>query len=138
MRVVIDTNILVSAFLWHGLPGELIELAGDKTIQPYTSRVLIEELASVLTRKKLAKQVAATGLSAAEMISHFRRLVTMVSAPALPQQVSRDPDDDAVLACALAARADLIISGDADLLSLKTFQAIPIVTVAQALKQILG
>ena len=138
MRVVIDTNILVSAFLWHGLPGELIELAGDKTIQPYTSRVLIEELTSVLTRKKLAKQVAATGLSAAEMISHFRRLVTVVSAPALPQQVSRDPDDDAVLACALAARVDLIISGDADLLSLKTFQAIPIVTVAQALKQILG
>lgn len=107
-------------------------------IQPYTSRVLNEELTSVLTRKKLAKQVAATGLSAAEMISHFRRLVTVVSAPALPQQVSRDPDDDAVLACALAARADLIISGDADLLSLKTFQAIPIVTVAQALKQILG
>lgn len=73
-------------------------------IQPYTSRVLNEELTSVLTRKKLAKQVAATGLSAAEMISHFRRLVTVVSAPALPQQVSRDPDDDAVLACALAAR----------------------------------
>ena len=49
------------------------------------------------------------------------------------QQVSRDADDDAVLACALAARADLVVSGDADLLVLDSFRGIGIVTVAQAL-----
>ncbi len=48
--------------------------------------------------------------------------------------MSRDADDDAVLACALAARADLVVSGDDDLLSLKSFNGIPIFTVAQAIK----
>ena len=52
------------------------------------------------------------------------------------KQVSRDVDDDAVLACALAARADLIVSGDEDLLVLKEFQGIPIATIAQALARI--
>jgi len=52
--------------------------------------------------------------------------------------VSRDPDDDAVLACALAAQADLIVSGDADFLVLKQFQGMRIVTAAQAVKMIGG
>ncbi|CAH1090963.1 putative toxin-antitoxin system toxin component, PIN family [Candidatus Nitrotoga sp. 1052] len=50
--------------------------------------------------------------------------------------ISRDPDDDAVLACALAAQADFIVSGDADLLVLKQFQEIRIVTPDQAVKMI--
>lgn len=54
--------------------------------------------------------------------------------PQLDARVSRDADDDAVLACALAARADLIVSGDDDLLSIKTFNSIPIVSVAHAVK----
>jgi predicted nucleic acid-binding protein len=57
-----------------------------------------------------------------------------VTARQLNAQVSRDADDDAVLACALAARADLVVSGDDDLLSLKSFNGILIVTVAQAVK----
>jgi predicted nucleic acid-binding protein len=60
----------------------------------------------------------------------------MVAAPPLPQPVCRDPDDDAVLACALAAQADLIVSGDDDLLVLKQFQEIRIVTPTQAVKMI--
>lgn len=53
-------------------------------------------------------------------------------------KVSRDPDDDQVLACALAAQADLIVSGDADLLDLKSFQGIPILTAARAVERISG
>jgi len=55
MRLVIDTNLLVSAFLWQGTPGKLIELAGEKECQLFTSNILIEELNDVLQRKKLAK-----------------------------------------------------------------------------------
>jgi predicted nucleic acid-binding protein len=61
-------------------------------------------------------------------------LVDLVTAPALSLTVCRDADDDAVLACALAARADLIVSGDKDLLVLQAFQGIPILTAAQALQ----
>lgn len=64
--------------------------------------------------------------------------LTPASFRKLDEQVSRDADDDAVLACALAARADLVVSGDDDLLSLKSFNIIPIVSVAQAVKAFSG
>lgn len=136
MKLVVDTNVLVSAFLWKGTPGRLIELAGEKECRLFTSRVLIDELAEVLQRKKLAKQVQATGFTAAQMLRNYQKLATTVTARRLAQQVSRDADDDAVLACALAAQVDLIVSGDDDLLVLKQFQEIRIVTPVQAVKMI--
>ena len=69
MRLVVDTNVLVSAFLWQGTPGRLIELAAEAEIELFTSRALIDELSEVLHRQKLAKQVEATGLTAAQMHS---------------------------------------------------------------------
>lgn len=134
MKLVVDTNVLVSAFLWKGTPGRLIELAGEKECRLFTSRVLIDELAEVLQSKKLAKQVQATGFTVAQMLRNYQKLATTVTARRLAQQVSRDADDDAVLACALAAQADLIVSGDDDLLVLKQFQGMRIVTAAQAVK----
>ena len=138
MKLVVDTNVLVSAFLWKGTPGRLIELAGEKECRLFTSRVLIDELAEVLQSKKLAKQVQATGFTVAQMLRNYQKLATTVTARRLAQQVSRDADDDAVLACALAAQVGLIVSGDDDLLVLKQFQEIRIVTPAQAVKMIGG
>ncbi len=134
MRLVADTNVLVSALLWQGTPGCLIELAGEHECLLFTSRALLDELTEVLHRKKLAKQVLSTGLTAAQMLHNYQRLASVVTARRLAQQVSRDADADAVLACALAAQADLIVSGDADLLVLKQFQDMRIVTAAQAVK----
>jgi putative PIN family toxin of toxin-antitoxin system len=136
MRLVVDTNVLVSAFLWQGTPGRLIELAAEKEIELFASRALLDELAATLAKKKLVKPVLATGLTADQILRNYRRLATLVTARQLAQPVSRDADDDHVLACALAARADLIVSGDDDLLALKHFQEIPIVTPTQALQQI--
>lgn len=133
-RWVVDTNVLVSAFLWQGTPGRVIELAGEKVVQLVTSRVLLDELAATLAKKKLARAVAATGLSADQMLVFYRRIAMPVTARPLDARASRDVDDDAVLACALAARADLVVSGDDDLLSLESFGGIPIVSVAQAVR----
>ena len=133
-RWVVDTNVLVSAFLWHGTPGRVIALASEHAVQLFTSRVLLDELAATLAKKKLTKYVAATGMTADQLLAHYRRVATMVTARQLDTPVSRDADDDAVLACAVAARADLIISGDDDLLVLKNFNGASIVTVAQAIK----
>ncbi len=105
-RLVVDTNVLVSAFLWCGTPGRLLERAGEKEIRLFTSRVLLDELDAVLHRSKLAKPVAATGSTADAILAHFRKLVTQVPARQLTESISRDADDDAVLACAVAARAD--------------------------------
>jgi len=134
VRLVVDTNVLVSAFLWEGTPGQLIELAGEKVVRLYTSRGLLDELAATLAKKKLAKPVAATGLTAAQMLANYRRIATLVTARQLTDQVSRDADDDKVLACAIAAKADLVVSGDDDLLCLKAFQGMPIVSPAEAVR----
>jgi hypothetical protein len=64
MRCVLDTNVLVSTFLWQGLPARLIELASEGGILLFTSRALLDELAEVLHRRKFAKAVADTGFSA--------------------------------------------------------------------------
>jgi len=135
---VADTNVLVSAFLWQGTPGRVVELARDEEVQLFTSRVLLDELAATLAKRKLARYVAASGLSAEQIVTSYRRIVTLVTARQLNARVLRDADDDAVLACALAARADLVVSGDNDLLSLKGFSGIRIVTIAQAVKAVSG
>jgi putative PIN family toxin of toxin-antitoxin system len=114
---VVDTNVLISALLWQGNPGKIFELAGDGDIQIITSRVLLDELAATLAKPKLARFVDATGLSAADMLRNYRRIASTVAAKPLAQAVSRDRDDDAVLACALAARAEVIVTGDDDLLT---------------------
>ena len=94
---------------------------------------LLEELAATLAKKKLVKYVQATGLTSAQILAAYRRLCTSVTVKPLESRISRDADDDLVLACALAARADLVVSGDDDLLVLASFQDIPILSVADAL-----
>jgi putative PIN family toxin of toxin-antitoxin system len=131
---VVDTNVLVSGFLWRGTPGRVIELAGEREVELVTSRALLDELAATLAKKRLTKHVEATGLAAGQMLLAYRRVATVVAARRLQEQVSRDADDDDVLACALAGRADLVISGDDDLLALQRFGNIPIVSVAEAVK----
>ncbi|MFT3792948.1 MAG: putative toxin-antitoxin system toxin component, PIN family [Rudaea sp.] len=135
-RWVVDTNTLVSAFLWQGLPGNVIALAGEKIVRLVTSRILLDELEQVLHRAKFAKSIAKTGLSAEELMASYKQLVTIVAAPPLTRPVSRDPKDDAVLATALAGRVDAIISGDKDLLVLERFQTISILTVRDALAKL--
>ena len=134
-RLVLDTNVLVSAFLWQGTPGRLVELASEQEVQLFTSRALLDELAVTLDKRKLAKYVLATGLTAEQMLATYRRLATIVTARQLDARVSRDADDDAVLACAQAARAELIVSGDDDLLSLRSFEGVPIITIAEAVRR---
>jgi len=120
----------------QGKPGQLLERAGERTMRLFTSGTLLEELAGTLRKRKLARAVAATGLTIDVMLSNYRRLAMTVSARQLSRRFSRDPDDDAVLACAVAARADLVISGDADLLVLKQVESIRIIGVADALAPI--
>jgi putative PIN family toxin of toxin-antitoxin system len=136
LRVVADTNVIVSAVLWGGIPGKLIAAALEKEIELYASQALLDELADVIARKKLAKAVTRTGQTAEQILHDYRRLAHRVSSRALTAQVARDADDDQVLACALAARADLIISGDRDLSDLKEFKGMPIVRPAEAVRRI--
>ena len=72
------------------------------------------------------------------LVLGYAELATLVVPATIPPTILRDPDDDAVLACALAANADLVVSGDHDLLDLKSFRDIPIVNAAQAIRIVSG
>lgn len=93
----------------------------------------MDELADVLSRRKLAAALKASGKSVSALLTEYERLVELVRPGRLREPVGRDPDDEAVLACALAARAKLIVSGDQDLLVLKSYRRIRIVSANQAL-----
>ncbi len=134
MRVVLDTNIVTSALLWRGTPYELLlAIRQAPSIQLYASAVLLEELADVLSRPTLAGRLAVIGRSAEEVLLDYVSIVQIVEAQPLAQAVCRDPDDDAVLALGLAAQAELIVSGDKDLLVLGQHEGIPIVTARAAI-----
>lgn len=92
-------------------------------------------LRSTLSYARLAKYVERSGLTLDELLTRYLNVAIVVE-PATVPQIVRDPDDDHVLACALAARAELIVTGDDDLLTIKTYQDIPIVTAAEALRRV--
>jgi putative PIN family toxin of toxin-antitoxin system len=87
-----------------------------------------------MERPKFSAILARLGLSSAAILNDLQLLAELVTPVPLSMPVCRDPDDDAVLAVALSAQADLIVSGDADLLDLREYQGIPIVTAAEALR----
>lgn len=132
MRLVLDTNTVISGLLWHGTPGKLIDAAQAKTTLLCTSALLLSELRGVLIREKFAKQLEARGLNAVEVFDGYAALTTVVVPAIIQPTIVNDPSDDAVLACALGAKAKLIVSGDRHLLDLQEHQGIRIVTAAEA------
>ena len=135
MRLVLDTNSVISGLLWDNAPSKLLDLALEERVQLFSTRTLLLELADVLPRAKFARRVAAAGIGAEGLIARYAVLAQIVE-PAVISPTSSEPDDDHVLAGALGADADMIVSGDADLLNLKQFHRIAIMTPAEALARI--
>lgn len=132
MRAVIDTNVLLAALLWRGPPHALLEQVRAGTLSMVSSPALLAELADVIGRAKFDAILVKTNTSRERSLAQVRQLADVIEPPPLREPVCRDPDDDQVLALALAAKVDLIVSGDNDLLSLGSFEGIPIIAPAQA------
>ena len=136
MRLVLDTNVVASGLLWNGTPARIIDAAQAGAIEIYTSRVLITELTRILKREKFTKVVATSGLDIEGLVLGYAALALIVEPLPIPPTIIADPDDDHVLACALAVQAELVVSGDKHLLDLEAYQNMEIVTAAQALERI--
>ncbi len=136
LRAVVDTNVLVSGLGWEGPPAVVVDAALRRRIQPVTSQELLDELRRVLKYPRLSSVLRTAGLTAAEVVE----LVTDASVVVVPLRGAaraRDADDDRVLEAAAAGSVDVIISGDADLLSLREFKGMPILSASDFIARML-
>lgn len=136
MRLVLDTNTVVSGLIWGRIPGRLIDAAAAGKVQIISSLPLLDELQGVLVRKKFAAQLAEQGVGTADLFEGYAALVRLVDPAEIGPVILADPDDDIVLATAVGGSADAIVSGDAHLLGIGEFRGISIVTPAAAVSRL--
>jgi putative PIN family toxin of toxin-antitoxin system len=136
IRAVFDTNVLVSYLLTHRPP--IVTLIDRHLTQEdivlVTAPELLEELDRVLQYPKLQRYC--TEEERTRFVALLMALSEVVELPETIPRICRDPDDDQVIACAVAGGADVIVSGDRDLLVLKQVGDIPILSAAQFLEWI--
>jgi uncharacterized protein len=137
VRLVLDTNVVMSALLWRGKPYQLLEAIRQRAdLQLVSSTALLEELADVLTRPSATKRLALIGKTAREVLADYVEAVELVEPASVPRVVLSDADDDHVIAAAVTAGAALIVSGDSDLQSMGSHQGIEIVSAAMAFESL--
>ena len=131
MRIVLDTNIFISALIsGDGYPGQLLAAVKRERITLVTSIYQIDELRDVLGRERLKPYIRPA--EAEDLVYHLEA-VGMVTGKLPEMSLSPDPKDDPILATAVAGEADLLVSGDkGDMLALGHVEGIPIVTARDA------
>ena len=133
-RIVLDSNVVISGFLFGGPPARLLAIAVDGSVRCFTSMPILDEIRDVLQRPKFGltpDQVLA-------LVEELHDLCYVVAPRERVRAVAADPDDNAILECAACAHADLIVSGDSHLLALGSWSGIPILSPADALREIEG
>jgi len=133
IRVVVDTNVVISGLLFNGTPGRLISLWKRGQIKPLTSAEIIDEVIRVLAYPKFKLSESEINyLLNIEILPHFDVIETKQKFSSI---IKEDPSDDKFIHCAEAGKANYIISGDQHLLSLKRYKKIQIITPERLLKQ---
>ena len=133
IRAVLDTNVILSALLFGGPTGNLVRAWQTDRFRPLLSRAILEEILRVLAYPKFhLTEGEIRGLLEQELIP-FAETVIIRRQPAVRL---RDPDDLAVVACALTGRAQYLVTGDADLLSLERIRQVEVIRPADFLARI--
>jgi putative PIN family toxin of toxin-antitoxin system len=128
-RVVIDTNIYISAIFWNGKPREVIDLGRDGKITIFTSLDIENEIAGKLkTTFKLAEE------DVNQILLDFSTFTLPIRINKQLIVVQDDPDDNKFIECAVECRANYIISGDRHLLNLKEYEGIKLIKSSEFLK----
>jgi len=130
MRVVLDTNVYISALMFGGLPGSLLDLALLQSFVLVISPALLDELDEKL-RLKFGVSAEDNGIIRAKLENNAE----IVRPDMILDVIKNDPDDNRVLECAVKGSADYIVTGDRHLLKLGSYEAISIVTIRQFLDE---
>lgn len=133
LQVVVDTNLIVSAFLWGGPPGKLISALLARGIPMLTTQAMIDELDATLRKPKFDSRFQAKGVTHDELMDEYRQMTQLVTPAEIPDGSVRDPKDRIILAAAVGGSASHLISGDKDLTTLQQYDKVIVLTVAQFL-----
>jgi putative PIN family toxin of toxin-antitoxin system len=130
MRVVIDTNIIISALFFGGLPDKFLKLVFEEKIKAVASAEIISEYIETDSEfaQKANRRIQSNTL---EQIIYPIEIIL----PKTKVEICRDPDDDKFIACAVDGKCKYIVSGDKDLLELKSFKNVEIVTVREFMNE---
>jgi uncharacterized protein len=123
VKVVLDTNVLISGIFFSGPPYRILEVWRRGEIELVLSGEIFEEYCR--TADILAREFPPVDLQA--ILSLIKGNASFIDAPVLPEPVCADPDDDKFIACAIASNADVIISGDKHLLRVDGFKGLRVV-----------
>ena len=128
LKVVIDTNVVISALLFGGAPGKLVAFWQQGIIKPAASKEIIDEYLRVLTYPKFKlSEEEINYLLYQEILPYF----DIIDVQPGPRIIKEDPEDDKFIRCASAAASKYIISGDQHLLALKKYQKITILSPSE-------
>jgi putative PIN family toxin of toxin-antitoxin system len=124
MKVVLDTNVLISAIVFGGKPRKILEAVFRGELTLFLSEYILDELEAVLKRPKFGfpSEVIQT------ILSELHAICTFVTPSERILEIQEDPDDNRIFECAVEASANYIISGDTHLLNLKQYQNVRIVS----------
>jgi len=124
VKIILDTDVFISGVFFTGPPYQILRAWRDGKVQLVISQEILEEYQRV--GKTLARQFP--GIDVGPILELLTIKAELVAAPGLPEPVCDDPDDDKFLACALASKARLIVSGDKQLLRVSGYRRIVIVS----------
>ncbi len=135
LKVVLDTNVWVSALFWGGKPASIIQAAEDGKVRIFISEGIGAEIGEVLAYPKLEK-IYRPELRREDLVEQVLKNARFVKAPSKVHVVGEHPADNKFLDCALAANADYVVSGDKHLLKVVSYKKTKILTVSDFLKLI--
>jgi len=136
MHIVFDTNVVISGLIWSGAPRDALQLAEKGDVQAIASETLIDELRSVLQRTKFEKHLKRRNATPSGLVSLYLSYTQIIEPDVLPLDIVRDIKDVMVLEAAVGGNAACVVTGDDDLLTLKTYQNIRILTVTDFLNML--
>lgn len=137
VKLVIDTNTLVSGTLWSGPSSQLIDALEQGQASLVLSADLLAEFADVVSRERLSSRLATRKVTPTRLVAQLARIAEFVSpAPMSCPPTLRDPKDLILLAAAVSGKVDAIVTGDEDLLTMISFEGIPILNARMALERL--
>ncbi|MEM6530460.1 MAG: putative toxin-antitoxin system toxin component, PIN family [Chloroflexota bacterium] len=133
MRVVLDTNIIIYGLLFGGVPRKLIQLCTSRPGLAITSEALVDELRDVLERTKFERYIKRLNRTPEDLVKDYLTYTSVIEPVHIEEGAVRDVKDTIVLEAAVGGKATYIVSGDNDLLVLRTYAGITILSAADVL-----